>query len=99
MSSKGAITISHEDLIRMKMRANILLNGTTALTQPTQKIIESSISIWKVKNEPINGQTTLRTSKNEKKKRGSKSFRKRSSNEDASMRRRDASNKRRRKKS
>jgi hypothetical protein len=40
MSSKGAITISHEDLVRMKMRANILPNGTIGLTQQTQKIIE-----------------------------------------------------------
>ena len=28
MSSKGAVTISHEELIRMKMRANVIPNRT-----------------------------------------------------------------------
>lgn len=39
MSQKGAITITSEELFKMKARANILPNGIFSFTQPTLRRI------------------------------------------------------------
>lgn len=56
---KGAITITSEELNRMKMKANLLPNRTSSLSQPILKIIIPSINSSRVKNVLIIGQITL----------------------------------------
>ena len=95
MSSKGAITITHDELIRMKMRANVIPNRNTSSIQLDQKIIYHYININKAKKEQISGPITLKTSKKEKKKKDSKNFRKKSWKEEKLMKKKDDSNKKR----
>lgn len=56
---KGAITITSEELNRMKMKANLLPNRTSSLSQPILKTIIPSINSSRVKNVLIIGQITL----------------------------------------
>lgn len=75
MSSKGAITISQDELIRMKMRANILPNRTPRFIQQIVKITSRATNINKAKRGRIIGPTTQKTSKRENSKSVSKNLR------------------------
>ncbi len=55
MSSKGAITITQDELWKIKMRANVLPNGRSHLIQLILKKIEQIISINRAKRGLING--------------------------------------------
>jgi hypothetical protein len=56
---KGAITITSEELNRMKMKANLLPNRTSSLSQTILKTIILPINFSRAKDVPINGQITL----------------------------------------
>lgn len=85
MASKGAITITQDELVRMKMRANVIPNCTFCLKQPNTKIIKRNTNINRVKSGLTNGSTTPKTSKNAKKKKGFENSKKKNSNADALM--------------
>ena len=98
MSSKGAITITQEELIRMKMKANVISNRMIVSMQSMLKITFRPINIKKAKNEPITGAIILNTSKKEKRKRGSKSSKRKSWNADESMKSKRSSNSKKKRK-
>lgn len=58
MSAKGAITISQDELARMKMRANLIPSCNFTLIKLIQKKIAMPSSINKVKSALTNGLTT-----------------------------------------
>lgn len=78
MASKGAITITQDDLIKMKMRANLIPNRILSSTQPIANKTRQHISIKKARSAQINGLTISKTLKKENKKKGTKSSRKKS---------------------
>ena len=94
MTSKGAITISHDDLIRMKMRAKLLPNCIYTLTQLIQKKIKQPSNINKARKEQITGLITPKTSKNEKKSNALESSKRNNWKDDASTKRKGNSSKR-----
>ena len=95
MASKGAVTISHEELARMKMKANLIPNGIASVSQLKMKIICPSININRAKKGPISGLITPKTLKNGKNRKGIASSRKNSSNAEKLMKKRNASSKKR----
>ena len=58
MSSKGAITISQDELIRMKVRANLISSCTSFVIQLIFKKIELNLNISRVLKGQINGEIT-----------------------------------------
>lgn len=58
MASKGGITITQDELIKMKMRANLIPSCTSFLTQLTANKTETHICTRKVRKEQINGLIT-----------------------------------------
>jgi hypothetical protein len=86
---KGTITISGDELLKMKTRANILPNGISSLTQPIQRKIVPAINFRQAKNAQISGQTTPSISNSERRKNASKSSKRNNSNADAWMKRKD----------
>ena len=86
MSMKGTITISGDDLLKMKARANILPNGISSLTQPMQRKIAQVTNCNRVKSAQISGQTTQSISSSERKKSALKSSRRKNWSEDVLMR-------------
>lgn len=97
MTSKGAITISHDDLIRMKMRANLLPNCIYTLTQLTQKKIKQLSNIKKARKEQITGSIIPKTSKNAKKSSALESLKRNNWKGDASTKRRSNFSRRKKK--
>ena len=89
---KGAITITSEELNRMKMKANLLPNRKYPLSQPIQKTVIQSINFSRAKNVPINGQITINILSKGKKNRDLKSSKNNSSNADALTSRKENSN-------
>jgi ABC-type dipeptide/oligopeptide/nickel transport system ATPase subunit len=88
MASKTEITITHEELIRMKMRANILPNCIATFMQLIMKKIGKSINTNKVKSGPISGEITLKISKKERRKFIIENLKRRSLNADVLTRKR-----------
>lgn len=89
---KGAITITSEELNRMKMKANLLPNRKYPLSQPIQKTVIPSINFSRAKNVPINGQITINILSKGKKNRDLKSSKNNSLNADALTSRKENSN-------
>jgi hypothetical protein len=87
MASKGGITITQDELMRMKMRANLVPTCIYAFTQPTQNRTERHTCSRRVRRGRASGPTTSRTSRNARKRRGTKNSRRRSWSADASTRR------------
>lgn len=85
MASKGSITISHDDLIRMKMRANLIPNGKTLFTQAQQTTTRLLFNISNLSNAQISGSTTPKISREERNNKDSESLKKNSCNEDGRM--------------
>lgn len=98
MSSKGAITITQDDLIKMKMRANIIPNRITPHISQKKIRTSPSINISRAKSEPTSGSITLKISRNAKRKRDIENSRRRSSNVEKQMRKRKDSSKKRKNK-
>jgi len=87
MASKGGITITQDELMRMKMRANLVPTCIYASTQPTQNRTERHTCSRRVRRGRTSGPTTSRTSRSARKRRGTKNSRRRSWSADASTRR------------
>ena len=80
MSGKGAITISHDELVKMKMRANVIPNRMIPVIMQKLRTTWQPININRVKNELISGSITPRTSRKGKRMKGFESLRRRSWN-------------------
>lgn len=90
---KGAITITSEELARMKMKANLLPNGKNSTTQPTCKRITLSINCSKAKNALTIGQTIPSILSRGNKNSGSKSLKNNSWNAVTSINNKENSSK------
>jgi len=77
---KGAITITSEELAKMKMKANLLPNRIKYITKLIPKTIIQSINYRKAKNVLTNGQTTQNILNKENKSNDSKSLKNNSCN-------------------
>ena len=99
MTSKGAITISHDELIRMKMRANLIPNRITSPIQLINKTILQLFNISKAKNELISGLIIPKILKKGKKKKDIKSLKRNSSKGEKQMNKSDFSSRKKSKKS
>lgn len=58
MSSKGAITITQDELIKMKMRANLIPSCSSLIIQPIARRTEQPISIRRARRGRTSGATT-----------------------------------------
>ena len=88
MTSKGAITISQDELIRMKMRANLIPQGNTLLTQPTLITTKPPSNISSASNAQTSGPITPRISNGANRKNAIVNSKRKNSKGDALMKRR-----------
>ena len=58
MSSKGAITITQEELVRMKMRADLIPTSMATFKQQDHSKVSSTIFTRRAKSGRISGKTT-----------------------------------------
>lgn len=91
MSSKGAITITQDELTKMKMRANLIPSGNCTAIQAITNRIVPTINIKRVRSALINGQITSKTLKRGRRKRDIESFRRRSLKDEELIKRRRSS--------
>lgn len=78
MSSKGAITITQDELTKMKMRANLIPTGNLVARQVITNRIVRTIFIKRVRNVRTSGLTTSKISRRGRRKKDLENFRRRS---------------------